>query len=61
MSAIFLLIGISIVVAGGFLIAFLWAAKSGQFEDDRTPAMRMLFDENVASKDVDHSTEELNI
>ena len=59
MSAIFLLIGISIVVAGGFLMAFLWAAKSGQFEDDRTPAMRMLFDENVESNDADHNNDEL--
>ncbi|MDF9796000.1 cbb3-type cytochrome oxidase maturation protein [Catalinimonas alkaloidigena] len=46
MSAIFLLIGISLVVAIGFLIAFLWATKSGQYDDDYTPSVRILFDED---------------
>lgn len=60
MSAIFLLIGISIVVAGGFLFAFLWAAKTGQFEDDRTPAMRMLFDDKVDSNNATPNIDETN-
>ena len=46
MSAIIFLILASLFVAIGFLIAFLWAVKSGQFEDKHTPAIRMLFDEN---------------
>lgn len=46
MSAIFLLIGISLVVAIGFLIAFLWATRSGQYDDDYTPSVRILFDED---------------
>lgn len=45
MSAIYLLIGISIPIAGGFLIAFLVSAKSGQFDDDYTPSIRMLMDD----------------
>jgi cbb3-type cytochrome oxidase maturation protein len=44
MSVIFILIGISLTVALGFLFAFLWAAKRGQFEDDYTPSVRMLFE-----------------
>ena len=44
MSAIFILIGASIVVASGFLIAFIWSVKTGQYEDDYTPSVRMLFD-----------------
>lgn len=35
----------SIGVAGGFLIAFLWATRSGQFDDMQTPSMKMLFEE----------------
>ncbi len=27
-------------------MAFLWAVKSGQFDDRHTPAMRMLFDDH---------------
>jgi cbb3-type cytochrome oxidase maturation protein len=33
------------LVAGGFLIAFLWAVRTGQFDDRRTPSIRMLFDD----------------
>jgi cbb3-type cytochrome oxidase maturation protein len=46
MEVIFLLIGISVTVATGFLLAFLWANKSGQFEDDYTPSVRILKDKN---------------
>ncbi|MGB3180193.1 MAG: cbb3-type cytochrome oxidase assembly protein CcoS [Cyclobacteriaceae bacterium] len=47
MSALFILIGISLAVALGFLGAFLWANKSGQYEDDYTPGVRMLFDDEL--------------
>lgn len=39
-----LLIGASILVAVGFLLAFLWSVKNGQYDDDYTPSIRMLFD-----------------
>jgi cbb3-type cytochrome oxidase maturation protein len=45
MSVIVILILASLVVATGFLIAFLWAVKSGQFDDKVTPAMRILWDD----------------
>ncbi len=38
------LIGFSLTVAIGFLIAFLWAVKSGQYDDKYTPSLRILFD-----------------
>ncbi len=44
MSVIFLLITASTLVAGLFLAAFLWAVRTGQFDDDRSPAVRMLHD-----------------
>ena len=47
MNIIFLLIGISLLVALTFLAAFLWAVRSGQYEDSYTPAVRMLFDDEV--------------
>ncbi|MCB0533293.1 MAG: cbb3-type cytochrome oxidase assembly protein CcoS [Lewinellaceae bacterium] len=47
MEIIFLLILISLLVAAGFLLAYLWAAKSGQFDDDYTPSVRMLFDNEL--------------
>ena len=53
MSAMFLLIGASLLVAAGFLFAFIRAVKSGQYEDDYTPSVRMLFDDTT-----DNSKEE---
>ena len=45
MSIIITLILISLVVALGFLGTFLWATKAGQFDDDFTPSVRILFDD----------------
>jgi len=50
MSVIYLLIGISLPLAMGFLIVFLRIAKQGQFDDLDTPAMRILFEENPKSQ-----------
>lgn len=48
MSVIVILIIIGIVVAGGFLASFIWAVKSGQYEDTYSPSVRMLFDDSIA-------------
>ncbi|PZR13840.1 MAG: cbb3-type cytochrome oxidase assembly protein CcoS [Flavobacterium psychrophilum] len=47
MSVIYLLISISIVVAVSFFLAFVKAVKSGQYDDDYTPSVRMLFDDEL--------------
>ncbi len=44
MSVIVLLIAAGGAVAAGFLGAFVWAVRSGQFDDTCTPAIRMLFE-----------------
>jgi len=51
MSVIVLLIVAGGAVAGGFLLAFLWAVRSGQFDDTCTPAIRMLFDHEIGGAD----------
>ena len=51
MSVIYLLITISIVVAIVFLVAFIKAVKSGQYDDDYTPSVRMLFDDELVKKE----------
>ncbi len=53
MKIIFLLIGISLIVALGFLMAFLWAVKSGQYEDEYTPSVRILFDQQTKNNSDD--------
>ena len=61
MSVIILLVGASLVVAGGFLVAYLWAVKSGQYDDKYTPSVRILFEEGNAedrSKKLEDSNKE---
>lgn len=45
MNVILLLIPLSVIIAGGFLAAFFWAVRSGQYEDTCTPSMRVLADD----------------
>lgn len=47
MSVIYLLISVSILVAIVFFIAFITAVKKGQYDDDYTPSVRMLFDDEL--------------
>lgn len=51
MEIIYLMVGGSLLIALIFLGAFIWAAKSGQFEEDFAPAVRILFDDAKPTKD----------
>jgi cbb3-type cytochrome oxidase maturation protein len=57
MSIVILLAIIGVLVAGGFLVGFIWAVKSGQYDDTESPAVRMLFDD---TKPVEHSINNKN-
>jgi cbb3-type cytochrome oxidase maturation protein len=48
MAVIVLLILVSVFVAGGFLLAFLWSVKTGQMDDDYTPSVRILFEDSIS-------------
>jgi cbb3-type cytochrome oxidase maturation protein len=45
-----ILIGASLLLALFFLLLFVKAGKKGQFEDVYTPSVRMLFDDEIVSK-----------
>jgi cbb3-type cytochrome oxidase maturation protein len=45
MQIIFFLIIVSLFAASGFLAAYFWAVRNGQFDDTQAPAWRMLFEE----------------
>ncbi|MCL6259708.1 cbb3-type cytochrome oxidase assembly protein CcoS [Aquiflexum sp. TKW24L] len=51
MEVIFLLIAISLILAGSFLFLFFRAMKGGQFDDSHTPAIRILFENEPKIKD----------
>lgn len=44
MSVVYLLLPISMGLAGLFVLAFRWAARGGQFDDLDGAAVRMLFE-----------------
>jgi cbb3-type cytochrome oxidase maturation protein len=51
MSVLVVLIGFSLIVAIGFLLAFLWAVRSGQYDDDVSPSVRILYDNDKPNTD----------
>jgi len=53
MSVIIILIIISVVVAIFFLGVFIWAVKTGQFDDTVSPSIRILFDDRKDSNSKD--------
>ncbi|MEI6947188.1 cbb3-type cytochrome oxidase assembly protein CcoS [Paraflavisolibacter sp. H34] len=55
MSVLLVLIAVSILVAGGFLAAFIFSVKRGQYDDDYTPSVRMLFDDQPSTTDTQKS------
>jgi cbb3-type cytochrome oxidase maturation protein len=45
MEIMYVMIGLSLLMAVGFLIAFVWSIRSGQQDDLITPGMRILLEE----------------
>jgi len=61
MSAIYIMLPISLLLALIFLVAYIWSVRSGQFEDTQTPAMRILPDDKTLSpKQSDSETKQHN-
>jgi cbb3-type cytochrome oxidase maturation protein len=59
MSAILFLIPISVAIAAAFLTAFIWAVRSGQFEDTCTPSIRVLTENrNESPKNLKRKSDE---
>jgi cbb3-type cytochrome oxidase maturation protein len=53
MPVLVLLILASLGIATAFLLSFLWAVKSGQFDDTCTPSMRLLAEEEPRRTDTE--------
>jgi cbb3-type cytochrome oxidase maturation protein len=53
MSVLVILIIFSITVAILFLSLFIWAVKSGQYDDTDSPAIRLLYDDKKPIKELD--------
>ena len=60
MGMIYIMLIVSLIVALFFLVSFFWATKTGQFDDDYTPSVRILFEEETnqqSNKQKDGSSE----
>ena len=61
MNIFYLLIGVSLFAALIFLGAFIWAVRNGQFDDNKTPSIRILFDDDsIDSEKTDSSKNQTN-
>ena len=58
MEVLYLLIPVSLVFVGLIAWVFLWAVRSGQFDDLETPAVRILFDDEPKKTGESHETPE---
>ena len=47
MNVIFILIAVSLLVAICFLGVFIWSIRTGQYDDEYTPSVRILFDDET--------------
>ncbi len=45
MSVIFIVLPLALVIVLVAVVAYVWSARSGQFDDLDTPAVRMLHDD----------------
>lgn len=56
MNILFILIGVSLFAALIFLAMFIWAVKSGQYEDNYTPSVRILFEDETEEINKEETT-----
>ncbi|MCC6700505.1 MAG: cbb3-type cytochrome oxidase assembly protein CcoS [Fluviicola sp.] len=47
MGMIYIMLIVSLFLAVFFLVIFLWAAKTGQYEDDYSPSVRVLYEDDI--------------
>jgi cbb3-type cytochrome oxidase maturation protein len=52
MNILFMLIGVSLFAALIFLALFIWAVRSGQYDDNYTPSIRILFEDETEEDEI---------
>ena len=51
MNVLYILIIVSLSIAIFFLGVFIYSVRNGQYDDDYTPSVRMLFDDELIKED----------
>ncbi len=47
MNTILFMVSVALMLSLGFVLSYIWASSSGQFEDLETPAHRMLKNDEI--------------
>ena len=50
MSVLYVVLPIALVLLAGAIAAYAWAARRGQFDDLKTPAIRALHDDDLPTR-----------
>lgn len=50
MTVVYVLLPLAVLLAIGFVAMFIWATRDGQFDDVRTPQLRVLFDDDPVTQ-----------
>lgn len=50
MSVLYIVLPLALVIVLVAVVAWIWAARSGQFDDTTTPALRAILDDDPARK-----------
>ncbi len=59
MNVLYILIIVSLSIAVFFLGIFIYSVNKGQYDDDYTPSVRMLFDDELIIEDAEEKKEEI--
>ena len=49
MSVLYVVLPLALAIIAASVVAYVWAARSGQFDDLTTPAMRVAHDDDAPS------------
>lgn len=58
MSILYIIVPLAIIISLGFLVAFLLAARNGQFDDLDSPSHRILFDDYKHKSELKEKSDE---
>nr|WP_280985167.1 cbb3-type cytochrome oxidase assembly protein CcoS [Fluviicola taffensis] len=54
---IYIMLIVSLCLAVFFLVIFLWATKTGQYDDDYSPSVRILFEDELTTNDANKNND----
>ena len=57
MGMIYIMLIVSLCLAVFFLVIFLWAAKTGQYDDDYSPSVRILYEDESTSSETNQNND----